>query len=241
MSKIIVTVVAIDLGTTSSGYAFSFQNDKTHIFMNRNWGDELSCQSHKTPTSVLTGPKDEFVAFGYDAIAMYRNFVGEEKNDYNLFKHFKMILHKSSEWDENVKVASITGTERPALHVFAVFIKALKDHCLAAISAAMVNSQEDMILWVLTVPAIWTDTAKDFMREAAFKAGLIKEKNSDKLILALEPEAAALFCKQIPVRTFGNTGEFNKVRNRTEVPCHRCRWWNHRYHCPQSSGRLKTP
>ena len=28
---------------------------------------------------------------------------------------------------------------------------------------------EKMIRWVLTVPAIWTDSAKQFMREAAFQ------------------------------------------------------------------------
>jgi hypothetical protein len=45
------------------------------------------------------------------------------------------------------------------------------------------------------------------MREAAFKAGLIEKKDSDRLILALEPEAAALFCKQMPDGTLGSKEE----------------------------------
>ncbi|XP_061190496.1 heat shock 70 kDa protein 12B-like [Saccostrea echinata] len=49
------------------------------------------------------------------------------------------------------------------------------------------------ILWVLTVPAIWSDEAKQFMREAAIQAGI----QDDHLVLALEPESAALLCKQL--------------------------------------------
>jgi molecular chaperone DnaK (HSP70) len=49
------------------------------------------------------------------------------------------------------------------------------------------------IRWVITVPAIWSDAAKQFMREAAFRAGLITEIDSDKLVIALEPEAASVF------------------------------------------------
>ncbi|XP_052278635.1 heat shock 70 kDa protein 12A-like isoform X4 [Dreissena polymorpha] len=46
--------------------------------------------------------------------------------------------------------------------------------------------------WVLTVPAIWNDLSKKFMRDAATKAGIPDEM----LTLALEPEAASLYCKE---------------------------------------------
>ncbi|CAG2206695.1 unnamed protein product [Mytilus edulis] len=48
------------------------------------------------------------------------------------------------------------------------------------------------INWVLTVPAIWSDAAKQFMREAA--GGI----PNSQLMLALEPEAASIYCKHIP-------------------------------------------
>jgi len=48
------------------------------------------------------------------------------------------------------------------------------------------------ISWVLTVPAIWDESAKRFMRQAAYQAGLISELDSDKLALALEPEGAVI-------------------------------------------------
>ncbi|CAG2190461.1 unnamed protein product [Mytilus edulis] len=50
------------------------------------------------------------------------------------------------------------------------------------------------IQWVLTIPAIWTDAAKQFMRECAEKASI----PSEKLLLALEPETASIFCQYLP-------------------------------------------
>ncbi|XP_071141784.1 heat shock 70 kDa protein 12B-like [Mytilus edulis] len=50
------------------------------------------------------------------------------------------------------------------------------------------------IQWVLTIPAIWTDAAKQFMRECAEKASIPPEK----LLLALEPETASIFCQYLP-------------------------------------------
>ena len=54
--------------------------------------------------------------------------------------------------------------------------------------------------WVLTVPAIWDDEARKFMRFAAEQAGIggggddcaAKDAAPSRLALALEPEAAAI-------------------------------------------------
>ena len=50
-----------------------------------------------------------------------------------------------------------------------------------------------LIRWVLTVPAIWDEQAKRIMRLAAYHAGIIDTVDSNNLIMALEPEAAALY------------------------------------------------
>jgi hypothetical protein len=93
-------VVAIDLGSTYSGYAFAFKHHKRKIYYHRNFNGFQSSETYKTPTSVLTGLHDEFVAFGYDAIAKYSDIVDAGKIGYNLFEHFKMNLHKTSNWDD---------------------------------------------------------------------------------------------------------------------------------------------
>ena len=45
---------------------------------------------------------------------------------------------------------------------------------------------KDDIKWIVTVPAIWNEYGKQFMRNCAKKAGM------KKIIIALEPEAASL-------------------------------------------------
>lgn len=55
----------------------------------------------------------------------------------------------------------------PAIQVFSLSIKALKDDLEATLEKQGIDVKSGEIKWVLTVPAIWSDSAKQFMREAA--------------------------------------------------------------------------
>ncbi|VDI61861.1 Hypothetical predicted protein [Mytilus galloprovincialis] len=62
---------------------------------------------------------------------------------------------------------------------------------------------EDDIFWVVSVPAIWNDSAKQFMRESAEKVGI----KGDKFIMVYEPEAASIYARLLPVdKLVGNNG-----------------------------------
>ncbi|CAG2215187.1 unnamed protein product [Mytilus edulis] len=81
-----------------------------------------------------------------------------------------------------------------AIKVFSLAIEYLKNHLLEKIQQRLKNAlQDDDLYFVLTVPAIWDDPSKQFMREAAEAAGIKK----DKLAIALEPEAASIFCQKL--------------------------------------------
>lgn len=54
-----------------------------------------------------------------------------------------------------------------AFKVFVHSIKFLRDDFLEAFKKTVTTYDENHIHWVLTVPAIWNDDAKQFMREAA--------------------------------------------------------------------------
>lgn len=58
-----------------------------------------------------------------------------------------------------------------ALTVFALAIKFLKSDLLTESENRIGDAglSADDVHWVLTVPAIWNDAAKQFMREAAMK------------------------------------------------------------------------
>ena len=66
-------------------------------------------------------------------------------------------------------IADETGKELPALTVFSKSIQCLKDHLITLLRKKDFDPKDHEIKWVLTVPAIWDDTAKGFMREAATK------------------------------------------------------------------------
>ena len=65
------------------------------------------------------------------------------------------------------------GRKLNALTVFSMSIKFLKDHLVHTLSNRASGVTQDDVHWVLTVPAIWNDNAKQFMREAAEKVSQV--------------------------------------------------------------------
>ena len=92
-----IAVVAIDFGTTYSGFAFAFNHKegKGGIHMNKAWGHDQGGATLKIPTSLLLRPDGQFDSFGYEADEKYANFVCGEDREYLYFKQFKMTLHNS--------------------------------------------------------------------------------------------------------------------------------------------------
>ena len=63
-----------------------------------------------------------------------------------------------------------------ALTVFTMSIKYLKEHLLNTLGNRASGVTDKDVHWVLTVPAIWNDNAKQFMREAAEKVKKTHQK-----------------------------------------------------------------
>ena len=61
------------------------------------------------------------------------------------------------------------GKKMEAMKVFSAAIGYLKDHFLSTCENQLTDIEDSDIIWVLTVPAIWSDPSKQFMREAAEK------------------------------------------------------------------------
>ena len=66
-----------------------------------------------------------------------------------------------------MNIKDVKGKEMSAKTVFRECISFLKGHLLEALRKKATTFTLDEIHWVLTVPAIWSDAAKQFMREAA--------------------------------------------------------------------------
>lgn len=223
-----LAVAAIDFGTTYSGYAFSWKSDWAKVQTNE-W-HAGTFMSSKAPTTLLLNKDKSFLAFGYEAENIYRENAeritsdsdseSEEQKkpklncrDLYYFHRFKMLLHKNKMLHRDCEIHDMTGKPLRAMDVFSHCIKYLKDTMISAMTKKITFDIKDTnIDFVLTVPAIWGDAAKLFMREAAINAGI----KSDQLTLALEPEAASIYCQYLYMerKDAANTDAFQKLVDR---------------------------
>ena len=92
MSSSKLVSVAIDFGTTYSGYAFSFHHTKNDI-KTFPWKSS-SFESEKTPTCILFDSERRFHSFGFEAEDGYAELSrrGMAKSWF-FFKQFKLALH----------------------------------------------------------------------------------------------------------------------------------------------------
>ncbi|KAK3589820.1 hypothetical protein CHS0354_015827 [Potamilus streckersoni] len=199
-------IVAIDFGTSYSGYAFQFyedfKKDPAKIDSPQAWNSgRRNLISSKTSTCLLLNKSREpdECAFGFEAEERYMDLCIKKMNhQYYFFRRFKMQLQDGQGLTKSSMIQDETGKRMSALDIFALSIKCLKIHLIKLLKGRGRDVVEENIFWVLTVPAIWNDAAKQFMREAAIKA----EIKSEQLEIALEPEAASYFCQYVPVSSW---------------------------------------
>ncbi|KAL3878917.1 hypothetical protein ACJMK2_031243 [Sinanodonta woodiana] len=193
-------VAAIDFGTTFSSWACSFRHDyerePTKILV-KEWNSGSSISS-KAPTTALIRPDGETLdAFGYDAEDKYGKLAeSDDHKDWYYFRRFKMSLFKDKSLTRKTTINDEMGKKLAAIKVISLVVSYMKDDLCEEVKLKIAGAilPEDM-QWVLTVPAIWNDKARQLMREAAVQAGI----SNKQLLIALEPEAAALYCRHIPL------------------------------------------
>lgn len=79
---------------------------------------------------------------------------------------YLFIILKSE--DQEILIEDVHGNTMPALTVFSASLRYLKQSLLDDVNDRVIISMGD-IKWVITVPAIWSDPAKTFMRRAAIQ------------------------------------------------------------------------
>uniref|UniRef100_A0A8B9NTS6 Heat shock 70 kDa protein 12A n=1 Tax=Apteryx owenii TaxID=8824 RepID=A0A8B9NTS6_APTOW len=199
VEQLFLVVVAIDFGTTSSGYAYSFTKEPECIHVMRRWeGGDPGVSTQKTPTTILLTPERKFHSFGYAARDFYHDLDPNESKHWLYFEKFKMKLHTTGNLTMETDLTAANGKKVKALEIFAYALQFFKEQALKELSdQAGSDFENSEVRWVITVPAIWKQPAKQFMRQAAYKAGMATPENPEQLIIALEPEAASIYCRKL--------------------------------------------
>ncbi|KAI1302181.1 hypothetical protein EDD11_005647 [Mortierella claussenii] len=181
-------VMAIDFGTTFSGVAYALKADgEVHDITK--WPRHLA-QYPKTPTlSLYKKDSQKILDWGHAArLAMLK----PSAKDFCLLRKFKLQL------DETLHSAPLENGIS-ALEAVTHYLKKLHGHVMSELMKGFIKNYEpSQFQYCLTVPAMWSDSAKNTMRRAAIGAGLIHEGDPpNRLILISEPEAAAMYCERM--------------------------------------------
>ncbi|XP_060790778.1 heat shock 70 kDa protein 12A isoform X3 [Neoarius graeffei] len=208
-----VVVVAIDFGTTSSGYAYAFTKEPECIHTMRRWeGGDPGVSNQKTPTTILLSPDKKFHSFGYAARDFYHDLDPTESKQWLYLEKFKMKLHTTANLSIDTDLHAANGKKVKALDIFAYALAFFKEQAVKELSdQAGAEFDNADVRWVITVPAIWKMPAKQFMREAAYKAGLASRENPEQLIISLEPEAASIYCRKLRLHQMVDLGDKTSI------------------------------
>ncbi|KXZ53291.1 hypothetical protein GPECTOR_7g1185 [Gonium pectorale] len=185
-------VIGIDFGTHASGFAIIKTETATGIAAQATthdrWPDQPTPDA-KTRTALLYRG-DEVVAWGWTAVKRWTEMSSTERASHTYLEHFKLLLEDGAADGVDTVCPLPPGVtrEQAVADFLAAMLRYLRGHLRR--TGVILNPEE--ATWALTVPAIWSDAAKARMRKAAHLAGLTTAVKSASLLLALEPEAAAL-------------------------------------------------
>eukprot|EP01084_Bolivina_argentea_P277709 474229_1 len=176
--------------------------DNVHIHTNDMDKDFLITWG-KSRTSVLLDEDNNVQCVGCHATTTFVNM--KNAKGWKLFERFKMNLYESPKWKseimpkkKNVNKVTLNGGDTFSLKY--IFIYKLTKLCALALEflkmSCMQNKfikfkfKEQDIQWILTIPATWSDSAKNKMQQWAQDAKLIDPKIRNQLKIVYEPDCA---------------------------------------------------
>ncbi|QLY29324.1 HSP70 family protein [Nocardia huaxiensis] len=184
-------VAAIDFGTHGTGYAWAFASERDREPRQRgiHFFDEWAGQPSsyiKNRTALLLGPDGVPVEWGHQA---RRRFHTDSRTGvFEYVDQFKMDLLEDP--DSGVPGTSVARRADLSSYLVTSYLRLFFEFAVRDIVARSAVTEHE-ILWCLTVPAIWRDRERQIMRQCAEQAGI----PGDRLLLAVEPEVAALYCR----------------------------------------------
>eukprot|EP01083_Nonionella_stella_P100971 285585_1 len=183
-------ICALDFGTDGTALAFCVDGKVT---VYNKWKASKRQRSTKTKTHILLNEKDQIVSFGSQAATIYSNLTGKEKQTWKFIDKFKMSLYgeNTTYRDANEEENKESQVDISSRHQFKTEI----DDYLTAVNDKLTNHEkikDDEIQWIVTVPAIWTESSKNKMKQWFIKSGLMHKQNANQCKIVYEPDCAAL-------------------------------------------------
>ncbi|GES97076.1 hypothetical protein GLOIN_2v1646273 [Rhizophagus clarus] len=187
-------IVAIDFGTTYSGFAYVHKENPETVVINSSWPGREGIS--KTPTALLYDD-------GYKNVISWGNLALEEEPD-EVSDDTEELRPRPVELFK-LHISNLRKMDKPWLPPQLQYTKAIEDY-LTQMRILIQETIErrwptvrfpQQVDFVLTIPAEWPPHTTKVMRGCAFNAGLLSSLNSQQLEFTTEPEAAALHCLSV--------------------------------------------
>ena len=197
-------VAAIDFGTHGTGFAWAPVTQENSELADRkisyfeSWaGQQVSYPKNRS--AVLLDAEGNLLSWGYQAVTEMNQM--PKGAGWRLQTGFKMSLRdvtgaaRASTAAAGSRAGVVLTDNAGAEEAKRLTVLCLKQVVSVARDQIITRGayEEGDIRWCLTVPAMWDQYTRDVMWKAAVEAGL--PDDPDRLVLAQEPAAAALYCK----------------------------------------------
>ena len=208
--------VSIDFGTYASGFGWCIYLGGDDPAVRRivtfdQWPGQ-PVASVKTRTALLLDRFGEVIAWGYKATRLWSLHRYDRRDRGWQYKtNFKMSLAKDDSDPQRYRSVALDRHQDDVEELITKFLACIRERVLQEIETSGYDDAD--VLYCLTVPNIWTDRQKALMRQCALKAGFPSEDG--RLILALEPEAAAQHARIAGVQVADRTGTDHAMLNTT--------------------------
>ena len=143
MDKSFEVVVAIDFGTSCSGFAYKFKESDVSVFRDL-WPDNPMSYP-KTATYLLLSSTGEVEAWGYTAMKKLAQFRAQgTAKDYYFAHNFKMELHSGKKDESGPYIINKNNGEKIyVIDLIAKYIRLIKDEALKEIKNSTSGELKD--------------------------------------------------------------------------------------------------
>ncbi|MBL7252716.1 Hsp70 family protein [Paractinoplanes lichenicola] len=204
-------VAAIDFGTHGTGYAWcevteaNRDTSQRRLVLRERWPGS-GMRYPKNLTALLLDAEGEVTEYGHLARQRWLDLSQDRAHDqYTYVSGFKMALKPDSYQGMSPPGigARTIDSPRDAYPLVVAYLRYMYGIAMDEIGRS--GYLDDQVRWCITIPAIWDEQEKQLMRDAAEEAGL--PKDPDRLLLAIEPEVAALHCLIHLTRVLGTQND----------------------------------
>ncbi|KAK1060009.1 hypothetical protein LTR74_012230, partial [Friedmanniomyces endolithicus] len=198
-------IVGVDFGTTYSGVAAAYSANPDDIDIIKTWPGGNGITSDKVPTEIAydhapaaevspISPEDGGAKEVAKPVGIRWGF--QFKPEETRLRCIKLFLDRNQRLPHFVSpletAAQLRKCERTVMDAVSDYLTKIYKHTMETLNRrygeSFVNSTP--VEFVLTVPAVWSDAAKNATLQAAERAGM---GNRHELKLISEPEAAAVY------------------------------------------------